>query len=266
MAVVCEFKKSLIWFSNSKTLNIAVPALPLQSMIETSSFLQDNSFNQTDHPSKKKEDKNVTRTDQSSEKEKPTAVTAVLPFHLLFTSRFDIGVLYSIRIKANDLTPIAYDSVVCARGLSQKMPRSLTSLRHVERLNMILQIPELGAVAIANQAGRVMLLTMTNSAEYRCGFRVDWILPLRTQEEKELRPEVALMGMAVGPIQGREAMDKYSRFDLPDQHSEERWNPLGYPRRYRLFLIYCDHTVLSYEVTRSPAGNDLGAQDRIILL
>ena len=130
---------------------------------------------------------------------------------------------------------------------------------------MILQIPELGAVAIANQVGRVMLLTMTKSAEYPCGFRIDWILPLKSQEAQDLRPEKALMGMAVGPIQGREALENYSRFDYLKQCGNELGNPLEHPRRYRLFLMYCDHTVLSYEIIRSPAANKLGAQDRILL-
>lgn len=189
----------------------------------------------------------------------------MLPFHVLTTSESDIRVLYSVCIKKHDRRPISYNSVICTRGLSQKTPGSIQSLKGMGRLNMILQIPELGAVAIGNQVGRVMLLTMTKSADYRCGFRVDWILPLKSQEEQDLRPEVPLMGMAVGPIQGRGAMDNYSRNDLPDQHSEELWNPLEYPRRYRLFLLYCDHTVLSYEIKRSPAAKDLGVQDRILL-
>lgn len=130
---------------------------------------------------------------------------------------------------------------------------------------MILQIPELGAIVIANQVGRVMLLTMTKSADYPCGFRIDWILPLKSQEARDLRPEKALMGMAVGPIHGREALENYSRFDDPERYGNELGNPLEYPRRYRLFLMYCDHTVLSYEIIGSTAANEFGAQDRIIL-
>lgn len=193
-------------------------------------------------------------------------VPVVLPFQLLFTSKFDIRVFHGIAIDENGVLPHAYNSVICKGGLSQRMPRSLPNLRLLERLNMIIQIPELGAVAIANQAGRVMLLTMTRSAEYNCGFRVDWILPLKSQEEQGIRPVAALMGMAVSPVPGREAMENYSRFDLPEQHSKEVRNPLQHPRRYRLFLIYCEHTVLSYEITRSPAANAVGVQDRIILV
>lgn len=218
-----------------------------------------------DHWLEKENDEHATLNDDSSEEEWPTLARKVLPFHLLFTSKFDIRVLYDVRVQETDLFPVTYNSVMCTRGLCQKMPQSLLALRDTERLNMVVQIPELGAVAIANQVGRVMLLTMTTSSEFQCGFRVDWILPLKSQEAQHLRPEVALMGMAVGPIQGREAMDDYSRCDLLNQHSNEVGNLLEHPRRYRLFLIYCDHTVLSYEVSRSPAANEFGAQDRIIL-
>lgn len=130
---------------------------------------------------------------------------------------------------------------------------------------MILQIPELGAVAIANQVGRVMLLTMTKSADPHCGFRVDCILPLKSQEAQDLRPEKALMGMAIGPVQDRESLENYSRFDHPKQYGNELENWLEHQRRYRLFLMYCDHTVLSYEITRSPTANEIGVQDRMIL-
>ena len=189
----------------------------------------------------------------------------VLPFHLLFTSKFDIRVSYSILVRKNDSLPMEYNSVICHSGLSQKIPSTLPVLKTMERLNMIIQIPELGAVAIGNQAGRVMLLTMTRSTGYPCGFRVDWILPLKTQEERDLRPEVTLMGMAVGPIQGREALDSYTQFEYLEQHGKEIGNPPANPRRYRLFLIYCDHTVLSYEISRSPAAYNHGVQDRMIL-
>ena len=126
---------------------------------------------------------------------------------------------------------------------------------------MILQIPELGVVAIGNQVGRVMLLTMTKSAEYPCGFRVECILPLKSEEEKEHRPEVALMGMAVAPIQGKKTMNNQSRLEVPNQDSESLCESFENPRRYRLFLIYCNHTVLSYEITLSLATNEVGVWD-----
>lgn len=186
----------------------------------------------------------------------------MLPFDILFTSKSDIRVLYSICIKGNVRRPdISYDSVRCIEPMYQKLPRRVQRLAHTERLNMILQIPELGAIVIGNQIGRVMLLTMTTSEEFRCGFRVDWLLPLKSQEEKEHRPEVPLLGMAVSPIQGRETMNKCnSQFDPPDPR-----NPLETPRTHRLFLLYCDHTILSYEITRSPAARDTRVQHRTLL-
>lgn len=134
---------------------------------------------------------------------------------------------------------------------------------------MILQIPELGAIAVGNQAGRVMLLTMTKSVhdKSRYGFRVDWLLPFKSQEDQGLRPEVSLTGMAVSPIQGREMMENYNNgFDPPTGlYADEVRKPSEPPRRHRLFLFYRDHTILSYEITRSPAAKDMGVQDRVIL-
>lgn len=225
-------------------------------------ILQSDDVDSLDYRSEKKTDESVNLTDELLDDER---LLEAFPFHLLFTSEFDIHVFSGLQAHRNHPSLCAYDSVICTRPLSQKMPLALPDLGEIERLNMILQIPELGAVAIANQVGRVTLLTMTKSVEYQCGFRIDWILPLRSQEEQDLRPEEALMGMAVGPIQGREALQNYSRFDRPEQHWNEVGNPLEYPRRFRLFLIYRDHTVLSYEITRLPAANDLGVQDRIIL-
>ena len=53
------------------------------------------------------------------------------------------------------------------------------------------------------------------------------------------------MGMAVGPIQGHET-------PLPGQSPKmmaER------PRRFRLLMTYCDHTILSYEISRPEDGD-----------
>ena len=190
----------------------------------------------------------------------------ILPFDILYTSEFDIRVLYSIHVRESTGKPISYNSVTCTEGLTQEVPESLEQLFEAERLNMIIQIPELGAVAIGNQIGRVMLLTMTMSREFGGGFRVDGLLPFKSQEEKGLRPEVPLLGMAVGPIQGRETMDQSnSRFDPPDDPSAEERKPLATPRRHRLFLFYTDHTILSYEITRLPAADDMGVQHRTLL-
>lgn len=192
----------------------------------------------------------------------------LLPFHIVSTSATDIRFTYSICLKEHDRRPISYNSVICKQGMHQRLPNTLQFLRHVERLNMIVQIPDLGALIIANQAGRAMILTMTKSVHRKdhYGFRVDWILPFRGQEEQGLRPEVQLVGMAVSPIQGREGLDSYSRFDPPDPYAEQLRKPVEHPRRYRLFLFYSDHTVLSYEMKRTLPTKDPGVQNRVFLL
>ena len=53
------------------------------------------------------------------------------------------------------------------------------------------------------------------------------------------------MGMAVGPIQGH-------GIPLPGQ--SPRMTPER-PRRFRLLMTYCDHTILSYEISRLEDGD-----------
>ena len=107
---------------------------------------------------------------------------------------------------------------------------------------MIVQIPELGVVAIGNQVGRVGILTMTRwEAQKQSGYKIECILPFDSEETKGLRPRRPLMGMAVGPIQGQETA-------LP--HESPRVG-VPTPRRFRLLMIYCDHTILSYEISRT---------------
>ena len=136
----------------------------------------------------------------------------------------------------------------------------LRYMDHFERLNMVIQIPELSVIIVANQLGRVALLTMTKSAttHNQHGFRIDWILPFRTQEDQNLRSELPLIGIAAGPIQCREMMPGGPpgvRDDSPEPFCADALH--RYPgsistRRYRLFLFYYDNSILSYEFWRSP--------------
>jgi len=63
---------------------------------------------------------------------------------------------------------------------------------------------------------------------YTYHFRLDHILPFRSQEERHERPETWLAGIAVGPVQGM----------------------LGgkTARRWRLLMVFMDHSILSYEL------------------
>ncbi len=121
-------------------------------------------------------------------------------------------------------------------------PQALT---HYNRLNMVNTIPELALVLIASQVGRVALLTITRPV-YKSAvlfgsvaFRVDLVLPFRTEEKNELvRPNNGLLGIAVSPMQGTRGRNKME------------------PKRFRLMMHYYDHTILSYVISRDEeTGN-----------
>ena len=63
-----------------------------------------------------------------------------------------------------------------------------------------------------------------------------------------------LLGMAVGPIQGQEhELDEVGNTLVsPSIHG-----PLRSSRRYRLLLTYLDHTILSYEISRSSVDDEI---------
>ncbi|KAL9067824.1 MAG: hypothetical protein Q9161_006642 [Pseudevernia consocians] len=172
-----------------------------------------------------------------------------LPFNLLQTDERDIHLFRDIRFDA-DLKRRPPDSshsqVLCQQALNQRMPPGFNYLSQMERLNMIAQIPELGVVVIGNQVGRVGILTMTRwEAQKQSGYKIECILPFSSEEAKGMRPRRPLMGMAVGPIQGQESA-------LPHESPRMGTQP---PRRFRLLMTYCDHTILSYEISR-PDGEE----------
>ena len=174
----------------------------------------------------------------------------ILPFNLLQTDETDIHLFRNIEFDAelkSSSRYVSHKQVRCRKALRQLLPSSSHHLQHVERLNMIAQIPELGVVLVGNQQGRVGVLTMTRWEEKRLdGYRIEFILPLKSDEEKGWRPRKELMGMAVGPVQGCE-------------ESEGRESPrVGsrQPRRFRLLLVYGNHTILSYEISRPEVEAD----------
>ena len=120
---------------------------------------------------------------------------------------------------------------------------------YFERCNMHAQIPDLGVMLLATQKGRVAILSLTQltteapdptapsevSRKRVYGYRIDHILPFASQEAAGFRPPCPLAGVAVGPMQGTES--------APDEL-----------KRWRLMIMYQDHSVLSYEIAR-PAGD-----------
>ena len=174
-----------------------------------------------------------------------------LPFNLLQTDVRDIHLFRDIRFDA-DLKRRPPDSshsqVLCQQALNQRMPPGFHYLSQMERLNMIAQIPELGLVVIGNQVGRVGLLTLTRwEAQKQSGYKIECILPFSSEESKGMRPRKPLMGMAVGPVQGHES-------PLPGRSPRMTGER---PRRFRLLMTYCDHTILSYEISRPEEDGDL---------
>lgn len=96
--------------------------------------------------------------------------------------------------------------VFCANILKQALPDDieLTNHVHLDRINMLQQIPELGIVIVASQIGRCAICTTTrNEKTGTLGLRIDWVLPSRKQETKHLRPFMPLLGIATSPVQGR---------------------------------------------------------------
>ncbi|KAI9742043.1 MAG: hypothetical protein M1834_000433 [Cirrosporium novae-zelandiae] len=140
--------------------------------------------------------------------------------------------------------------IVFRRLVKQDLPSNLQNITQMDRLNMSAYIPELGLVAIATQLGRVALLSLTATPQGQLAFKVEHILPFDSQEKAKKRPEVALLGLAVGPIQGRGV----GRNEDGVLDGEEAWRKIEGERRYRLLLTYYDHSVLSYEIGRKKQG------------
>ncbi|PPJ58382.1 hypothetical protein CBER1_08070 [Cercospora berteroae] len=121
-------------------------------------------------------------------------------------------------------------------------------LNAFERLNLHCYIPAIGVVVLASQKGRAMVLSLTKlskRAQYpeemknghvekktNYAMRIEHILPFDSQEEALERPFQPLHGIAASPIQ-----QGIARL-LDDQ------------RRWRLMLMYADHSILSYEISR----------------
>lgn len=163
--------------------------------------------------------------------------------------------------------PMEDPSVLFQHPLLQRLPPHLQWLDRFGRLNMLAQIPELGIVAVATQTGRVALLTLTRmECTKDLAFRLDAIVPFHSQEIAKHRPDMPLLGIAIGPIQGRELM----RGDGESGSShgrcqDESWRGVESSRRYRLMLTYYDHTVLSYELER-PSKATNSTQDPLLAL
>lgn len=103
-----------------------------------------------------------------------------------------------------------FPHIFSANMLRQLMPHNIHThaqgleFVHMDRLNMLHVIKEVGVMLIATQTGRVAVCALTRRPDQLLGLRVDWILPTKQQERSGRRPGLCtLIGMAVAPIQGR---------------------------------------------------------------
>jgi hypothetical protein len=172
-------------------------------------------------------------------------------------------------------------SVCCFGCLDQELPLDLEWLNGINRLNMAIQIPELGIVILATQKGRAVVLALTKLKRSKLlGFRLEWILPFKSQEESRRRPHYPLLGLAVAPVQGHEVTtatttsfassgrpsvllaENEGQQGFRSTGEKEAWRGVESSRRYRLLLTYYDHSVLSYDISWNGGGNG-GARENL---
>ncbi|KAI9832565.1 MAG: hypothetical protein M1819_004355 [Sarea resinae] len=243
-----------------------------------------------------------------------------LPFSILHTTETDLRFVSRPPLRSRP-------TIAAQAPLLQRLPPALQHLDQIDRLNLLVQIPELGVVVVGSQIGRVVVLRLTRYTDMKGkkaskkkkdngprgqkeedvlggintpwgdgtdqeAFRIDRILPFRSQEAQGQRPDVPLLGISAGPIQGREIRvratnagkrkrgledddDEDDSDDAGDDTSEgsdesrgqgrgdgEAWRAVEGTRRYRLLLHYYDNSVLSYELGRDECdgvGGGAGA-------
>ncbi|RPB25392.1 hypothetical protein L211DRAFT_848235 [Terfezia boudieri ATCC MYA-4762] len=215
----------------------------------------------------------------------PPSPQATVPQALIFsTSEDNIRLLDVPNLK--DFSKTSLKNVVICQHALHSFPALFSRyqyLGNINRLNMVCHIPELSMVVTANQQGKAAVFRLTQDGD---GYmmRLDEILPRErndgikrvnpiTQDEPVVQPCAALLGIAVGPIQGREfgrsrrnSDDKITGgldSDGIDQEwldpDEARtrtkrgvWRGLERRRRYRLMMVYIDGSILSYELGGTP--------------
>ncbi|EED19284.1 conserved hypothetical protein [Talaromyces stipitatus ATCC 10500] len=99
---------------------------------------------------------------------------------------------------------LGHASVVSGGPLRQQLPRTFYSLHSYDRFNMVKYLPESGIVIAATQKGRAAVITLTQVADRNFTLRINWMIPLASQEQRAQRPEVGLLGLGVSPMQGFE--------------------------------------------------------------
>ncbi|KAI7136658.1 hypothetical protein KC324_g16640, partial [Hortaea werneckii] len=162
---------------------------------------------------------------------------------------------------ANPFTP---PMVGLANPLRQSIQHQFGYLNMYDRLNMHAYIPTLGVIILASQKGRALVLSLTKlpkgtttsyPSEMRdhrrrtvYAMRVECILPFERQERDGARPFAPLHGIAAAPVQG-DGGGPAEALGVGGQGG----------RRWRVMLMFQDHSVLSYELRRQGGAGDGGA-------
>ncbi|KAJ5712679.1 hypothetical protein N7493_009147 [Penicillium malachiteum] len=105
------------------------------------------------------------------------------------------------------LAPYPLDSeyhILCKNSLFQRVFFEVEISTYCDRFNMVKYIPDLGIVVAASQKGRVAIISLTWQEKIGFGFRLDWIVPFKSQEAGNVRPKIPLLGLIVSPMPGYE--------------------------------------------------------------
>lgn len=144
--------------------------------------------------------------------------------------------------------PFSAPTIGFTNALQQFVQGEHAWLNAFERLNMYCYIPAIGVVVLASQKGRALVLALTKlsrATQYPpdaeqsrsekksiYAMRIEHILPFEEQEVQLHRPFQPLHGIAASPLQQGTKL-------LPEDQC-----------RWRLMLMYADHSILSYEISR----------------
>ena len=164
-----------------------------------------------------------------------------------------------------------WDSVVtCQDPCHQHPPPRFYWLAPYDRLHLTHHIPDLDVIVTATAVGRAAIFSLTRKAKVHdstikgeqqqeeLAMRLDWVIPFASQEARRERPPTVLIGIATAPLQGLEKPPYYS--PAGTSNGATKRSP---KKRWRLFLTYEDHTVLSYELWREGKrkGQDVGVEE-----
>lgn len=175
-----------------------------------------------------------------------------LPCPILHASIRNVYLLQPSKQRLSPDQPFVPPMVGIAAPLKQSIRIESRMLNMFDRLSMHAYIPTLGVVVLASQKGRAIVLSLARvpqSMRYPQGIdpslgqktnyalRVECILPFESQEKAGQRPFSPLHGIAVGPIQGTENVKDSGK------------------TRWRLMMMYQDHSILSYELRRTQRAS-----------